>query len=120
MPEVMQISDETRANSGFRASLPERRLHPRNLLTMGAWLTNAVIELVFPAACAGCGRVDRVWCTRCQSQLDAIPTLQLLQQLQSADRTLDDTLPVASTGWHTGLLQTAVQALKYENLPQLA
>lgn len=116
MPEVMQISDETRANSGFRASLPERSFHPRKLLTMGARLTNAVIELVFPAACAGCGRVDRVWCARCQSQLEAIPILQISQQLQGDVRTL----PLVSTGWHTGLLQTAVQALKYENLPQLA
>ncbi len=116
MPEVIQISDETRASSGFRALFTGHGSHSHRVLTFGAQVTNAIIDLVFPAACAGCGRIDRVWCARCDSQLHHSPVLHLLRELQNAEQVM----PVVSTGWHTGLLQTAVHALKYENLPQLA
>lgn len=111
MPKVTQFSDEAWANTRLRAYTPRQRLH-----TFGAWLTDAVLELIFPPACAGCGRVDSAWCPRCNQRLGAVPTEILVQDFQLTR----GEFKVVSTGWHTDLLQTAIQALKYENLPQLA
>lgn len=74
--------------------------------TLRHWLVVG-LDILFPPRCAGCGRVDAEWCERCAAALAAVP-------VALHHRTLE-TIPVASTGEHTGLLQRAVQALKYEN-----
>ncbi|MFN8375832.1 MAG: ComF family protein [Anaerolineae bacterium] len=69
--------------------------------------------MIFPPRCAGCGRVDTVWCESCQAKLEAIPV----------NCSLKTDIPhlqwVASTEVHQGLLREAVQGLKYGNVPQL-
>ncbi len=75
------------------------------------WKTG--INLVFPPRCAGCGRVDKIWCERCQAEMDAIPL----------DTHVDPHPPmtaVAVTGIHNGLLQQVQWALKYEYTPEVA
>ncbi|MCU0498118.1 MAG: ComF family protein [Anaerolineae bacterium] len=75
--------------------------------------TQAAIGWVFPLQCAGCGRVDTAWCERCEDRLQAIP-------LQLQQRSVADFIGIASTGYHEGLLQTAIHALKFENVPTIA
>jgi competence protein ComFC len=116
MPEIMQVSDEARASTGLRASSPEHNSRLHDLRQIGAQFTSALLELIFPPSCAGCGRVDNAWCSRCDTQLHNIEIEPLQQTLPTAYRDLQ----VVSTGWHTELLQTSIQALKYENLPILA
>jgi ComF family protein len=126
MPEIMQVSDEARAKTGLHAysASPPRRDPPlrdlplRDLRLLGLQLKNTVLDLIFPPSCAGCGRVDAIWCSRCHAQLESLPVERLLQSLPVT--AVHAELRVISTGWHTELLQTAVQALKYENLPLLA
>jgi ComF family protein len=123
MPEIMQAfeqaSDEARVTTGLHAySTPSpKRSSPFNdLRQIGTRLGSAVLDLIFPPSCAGCGRVDSAWCNRCDTLLRNIPIETLRQTLPMDDGELE----VVSTGWHTELLQTSVQALKYENLPMLA
>jgi competence protein ComFC len=71
------------------------------------------LDLIFPPRCAGCGRVDVYWCERCQQRFESLPIH--LQSREVSPLTL-----VASTGVHQGILQRAVQALKYENAQTLA
>jgi ComF family protein len=76
-------------------------------------LFDACIDLIFPPRCAGCGRVDYVWCEQCQLNLASIPIEPII----------NDTIPfmefVASTGLHDGLLKEAVQGIKYGNVKLL-
>src|SRR6188768_704547 len=72
-----------------------------------------LLDLVFPPRCAGCGRVDTQWCGRCQQAVDQtpfLPTIAVVQPLAG----------IVSTGLHTGKLQQAVHALKYEGVTLLA
>lgn len=76
------------------------------------WLTTG-LDLLYPPRCAGCGRVDTIWCSRCQQEIDALPfpdRLALLPPLRGS----------ATTGVHEGKLQQAVHAMKYENARALA
>lgn len=77
------------------------------------WLRTAVLDLLFPPRCAGCGRVDWVWCETCQQTLDRL-SLPILA----------DPLPplaaAAATAIHEGVIQRALWALKYENAQALA
>jgi ComF family protein len=78
-----------------------------------AALLQDVLYLVFPARCAGCGRVDSEWCSRCQQETaHNFPIFNLHHQA-----TLDG---CAASGKHQGKLQEAVQALKYANSRSLA
>lgn len=93
---------EARALPGLLASYP----------LMRNWL-RAGIHLVFPPRCAGCGQVDEYWCARCQADIDAIPLDTHIGRLAPLEA-------VAFTGNHTGKLQEAQWALKYENMPEVA
>jgi ComF family protein len=75
----------------------------------GRLVFQTLIDLIFPAACSGCGRVDIVWCWHCQHELATTPVIP---------HTRSDTL--VSSGVHSGILQQALHGLKYDNLPQLA
>lgn len=94
------IRDSAEARSGLLLSTAQR-------------LLNAGLDLLFPPRCAGCGRVDTVWCRRCQAEIDEIPHRNNI-------RTLAPLSASAATGVHEGKLQEAVQALKYENARALS
>ena len=71
------------------------------------------IELLFPPRCAGCRRVDTVWCAVCQKELDQVAV--------DVHRVrLPPFVSLASTGIHEGKLQDAVHALKYSGATSLA
>ncbi|MFW5748913.1 MAG: ComF family protein [Chloroflexota bacterium] len=65
-----------------------------------------VVDLIFPPRCQHCQRVDHHFCPRCRDELAALPIDQ--QHINAFD-----TLPVFSSGTHTGILQDALHALKY-------
>ena len=79
----------------------------------GIRLLTAGLDLIFPPRCAGCGRVDARWCDRCQRDLEQVACL-------ARERIVDGLDGAATTGVHEGVLQTAIHALKYENVPELA
>ena len=74
----------------------------------------AVLDLVFPPRCVHCGKVDWNFCEDCRNDLLASPLHTLL----------DDDIPaltkIVSTGQHQGVLQSAVQGLKYYGQRDLA
>lgn len=76
------------------------------------YLWEQSLDLVFPPRCQHCGRVDSFFCDICLQDLQSIPV-----------ESISDDLPPLSgllaTGKHTGLLQAAVQSLKYNNQRQL-
>ncbi len=87
--------------------------HPARQLYSGLGLSiygiaSSFLDLVFPPRCAGCDRVDFRWCPRCQSELLCIPFELYKRELIG--------MPIVSTGLHSGKLQAAVQALKYEKV----
>lgn len=73
----------------------------------------AFVDLIFPPRCAGCGRVDSVWCDRCQRDLERISPPRHVQPLAPLSG-------MASTGVHEGKIQQAIWSLKYENGRALA
>ena len=75
-------------------------------------ISTAILDLIFPPRCAGCGRVDCRWCQSCQSILEAVPIVISLRQIT-------DHFTVASTCIHDGKVQQAIHALKYDNVPEL-
>lgn len=73
------------------------------------------LDLLFPPRCAGCSRVDTIWCAACQNEIDAIEYPPL--------KDFNDDSPlrcIAATGTHEGKLQQTVLALKFEDQPELA
>ena len=80
----------------------------RNLFDLG-------LDLLFPPRCAGCNRVDTVWCATCQAEIDLVdfpaPTSP------GTESALDF---IAATGPHKGKLQQAIWSLKFENERKLA
>jgi ComF family protein len=69
-----------------------------------AW--DIALDLIFPPRCAGCGRVDAIWCATCTAELAAVP-------LQMHTDVLEHFAAAASTGIHEGRLRDAVHVLKY-------
>lgn len=99
---------------------PQPNPPPRAQATTGLFATwqqrlQPVIDLVFPPRCANCGCADTVWCARCTVQLAAVPLL-----LSTPARPPQPLSALATTGQHTGILKTAVHALKYDALPVMA
>ena len=99
----------------------------RNTLTSAA---GVLLELLFPPACAGCGRPGAWFCDRC-AQLPAPiepPICPRCGQPQEHDRLCrlcvrihPNPLALArAAALHDGPLRHAIHALKYENTPQLA
>jgi competence protein ComFC len=97
-----QTQSETRVSPGFFA--PKRLL--QNVWDIG-------VDLLFPPRCAGCGRVDFVWCERCQDTLDETVFPQQV-------RPLAPLVDIAATGVHQHMIREAVQGLKYGNARLLA
>lgn len=91
----------------------EAPARPGLLLSHSRWraTVNHLLDLVFPPRCAICGKVDTPWCWRCNALV--------------ADAPFPGDVPahpplagIAATALHTGHLQSAVHAVKYENTPQ--
>ncbi len=103
-PEMqqMQLSTEAQLPLGLLAS------HSR----FGRWL-NFGLDLLFPPRCAGCGRVDTVWCARCQAEFEAAPLLEHCVEHPPLSA-------VTATASHTGKIQQMIWSLKYENASHLA
>ena len=83
---------------------------PKRLLRQ---LVDVSIDLLFPPRCAGCGRVDSIWCETCQEELDATLFPDRVAPLAPF-------AGMASTAVHQGIIREAVQGLKYGNAPLLA
>lgn len=94
------------------ASSRDRQVRPIRARLRAGW--HALLDLVFPPQCAGCQRVDTLWCADCQAQLAALP---LPPRQHSAPAPF---AALANSGAHEGLLRRALLALKFENSPQLA
>lgn len=90
----------------------EARRHTFGLLLSLNQFISETLNFVFPPRCAGCGRVDTIWCVRCQRELDQIP-------ITLHRRRVFDQVEIVSTGIHADKLQRAVQALKYEHIQEL-
>ncbi len=73
---------------------------------------DVVLNLLFPPRCAGCGRVGAMWCGACARTLESLA-------VTARSRELDEVRVIAS-GAHEGILQEAVQGLKYHGLRALA
>lgn len=69
-------------------------------------------DLVFPPRCAGCGRADATWCSRCMTATRALPVRLSRRKVRG--------MICAATGIHEGQLQLAVHALKYDQVTELA
>lgn len=74
----------------------------------------ALLDLVFPPRCVHCGKVDYHFCDSCQNDLLESSILSLV------DNTIVGVKEIASTGYHQGVLQSAVQGLKYHGQRELA
>ncbi len=102
MPSQYVSESEARQPSGLLASKIQLKT-----------FAQAALDLLFPPRCAGCDRVDSVWCSRCHAKLIAEPIIV-------PRKAVTDTFIVASTGLHDGILQQAVQGLKYEQVRLLS
>jgi ComF family protein len=71
-------------------------------------VTSFLLDLLFPPRCAACGRVDTGWCPRCARELAALPVIPHIEH------------DIISSGPHSGVLQSAVQGLKYYGVRALA
>lgn len=70
------------------------------------------IDLIFPPRCQHCGRVDTIFCQTCHNELITLP----FDEIHSNILPMSD---VVSSGLHTGILQSGIQALKYGGQRQL-
>ena len=76
-------------------------------------LKNFVLDLIFPPVCLNCGRVDWRFCEACQKQVLELPILPHPIELSPLSGVL-------TTAKHEGILENAVQALKYNEALYLA
>ncbi len=73
-------------------------------------------DLIFPATCGNCGRVDYRFCAACLLELEQL-------DLDTSPSSLEDSAglnALIATGKHQSLLGRAVQAFKYEGARELA
>jgi ComF family protein len=86
---------------------------PATKFAWGRQLWHDVLDLVFPPRCVHCGRLDTHWCDACHQLL-------LNEPLDPQARQLDHLDACLATASHQGILQDAIQALKYHGQTQLA
>ncbi len=92
--------------------LYENRTYSQSLQRMKSfshWLT----DLVFPASCGGCGRVDFHFCRACQVDLAALPLAVHRRDVMGRGQCI-------ASGRHEGKLAQAIRAFKYNNATDLA
>ena len=97
----MTQATEARTSTGLFSS--------KNIKHIG----NTLLDLLFPPSCIHCGRVDVGFCEMCIAELHAVPVSDYMTTTASG-------IIVASTAAHQGVMQSAVQAIKYHNQPQMA
>lgn len=68
----------------------------------------AVLDLLFPPRCAGCGRGGSAWCAGCAASLEPVPTASL------------NGVRLVAAARLTGPWQAAIHTYKYLGRPQLA
>lgn len=88
--------------------LPYRARFLRRSTTALQQVWDQALNLIFPARCLGCGKVDVVLCATCQRALLETPTPAQVAPLPPLTE-------MASTAVHRGVIREAVQALKYDN-----
>jgi competence protein ComFC len=76
-------------------------------------LKNLVLDLIFPPLCSHCGRVDWRFCEDCQKLLTQEPVL-------SSHFMLSPLSGILTTAKHAGIMEAAVQALKYHEALSIA
>lgn len=76
-------------------------------------LLSSALDLLYPPCCTHCERVDARFCDLCWRDLENEPLAPQRSRLESG-------LQVIITGSHRGILQSAVQALKYNQATRLA
>lgn len=76
-------------------------------------LKDNLLDLIFPPSCLRCGRVDWRFCEACQGVLRDFPN-------EPDFAALSPFAGLMATGRHEGILQDAVQALKYEQALNIA
>ncbi|MBC7810905.1 MAG: ComF family protein [Burkholderiales bacterium] len=103
----------THQNNNIEPQEAQARTEPFASRTKLRKLFALGVDLLFPPRCAGCGRVDTDWCSRCQREIDHTPYIIDVIALEPL-------AALAATGAHIGKLRQAVHALKYENTPKLA
>ncbi|MBL8146961.1 MAG: ComF family protein [Anaerolineae bacterium] len=99
----MATSEQARASAGLVTSRWKQFLQR-------AW--SGTLDLLYPPRCAGCGRVDTLWCDACALAFSAAGPLIL-----AAPAPLSGSV---AGRWHEGLARAAIHTLKYENGHQMA
>ena len=87
--------------------------HAPQLQALPARLMDWLANLIFPPMCGHCRRVDYRFCHDCQNILRSLPITLAYRQVTHLDA-------VCAAGKHKGILQTALQSLKYEDAVELA
>lgn len=75
--------------------------------TIARTALNETLDLIFPPRCQHCGRVDTHFCTDCLADLALLP----VDAIRSG--AMPPLVDIMSSGYHTEVLQSAVQLLKY-------
>jgi ComF family protein len=100
-----------------------------DLLDRASQVGRALLDLIYPPRCPGCGRMGSAFCERCQEQVQlivppvcrlcgcALPRGGLCSSCRSLQSSLDGILAVAV---FADPLRQAIHALKYENNTTLA
>ena len=100
-----------------------------DLLDRALQVGRALLDLIYPPRCPGCGRMGSAFCERCQAQVELIlppvcrrcgcslPQEGLCPRCGSLPSSLDGILAVAV---FADPLRQAIHALKYENNTALA
>ena len=68
----------------------------------------ALLDLLFPPRCGGCGAIGKQWCPSCAASIQSIEAAKL------------DGVPLIAAGRLAGPLQRAIHTYKYGHRPQLA
>ncbi|MFN8377335.1 MAG: ComF family protein [Anaerolineae bacterium] len=100
----MTVHEQARASAGLVSSIWRRRW-------ASGW--SVLLDLLYPPRCAGCGRIDTVWCDSCSIAFERA----------EGPLTLPAHLPLAGAAagrHHEGMARSAVHALKYESCHRMA
>ncbi len=92
--------------------LNENQTYSQSLQRM-KYISHWLIDLVFPASCGGCGRVDFHFCRDCQVELAALPLAVHKRDVVGRGQCI-------ASGRHEGKLAQAIRAFKYNNATDLA
>lgn len=81
-------------------------------------LTDAILGLLFPDRCAGCGLVGKLFCPSCQAKLKPYPLEKQSFRAKESEKLLLDDFTVAFI--FEGALREALHQLKYKKIRRMA